>query len=73
MVQISDLGNFYCFSFHCWRQCSFLNCNAQICRTVGATDCFYGFVYRVTNPPVYDFADFLNDNLAKMLALRWRG
>ena len=26
MVQISDLWQFYCFSFHCWRQCSFLNC-----------------------------------------------
>jgi uncharacterized membrane protein YccC len=34
---------------------------------------FMGSFIAVTNPPVYDFADFLNDNLAKILgvALAW--
>lgn len=34
---------------------------------------FMGSFIAVTNPPVYNFADFLNDNLAKLLASRWRG
>ena len=34
---------------------------------------FMGSFIAVTNPPVYDFADFLNDNLAKIsgVALAW--
>lgn len=30
---------------------------------------FMGSFIAVTNPPVYDFADFLNDNLAKILGV----
>ncbi len=50
MVQISDLWQFYCFSFHCWRQCSFLNCRCPNLPHCGATDCFMGSFIAVTNP-----------------------
>ncbi|MFP1462956.1 FUSC family protein [Escherichia coli] len=47
MVQISDLWQFLLFLFPLLATMQLLKlADAKICRTVGATDCFYGFVYR---------------------------
>ncbi len=53
MVQISDLvAIFYCFSFHCWRQCSFLNCRCpNLPHCGGQLIVFMGSFIAVTNPP----------------------
>ncbi len=73
MVQISDLAIFT-VSLSTWRQCSFLNCRCpKFAALWGQLIVFMGSFIAVTNPPVYDFADFLNDNLAKIVgvALAW--
>ncbi|XPE36087.1 FUSC family protein [Shigella flexneri] len=71
MVQISHSWQFLLFLFPLLAQCSFLNwtCpNLPHCGNVSS-----GFVYRCSSLPVYDFADFLNYNLAKIVgvALAW--
>ena len=74
MVQISDLWQFLLFLFPLLATMQLLKLQMpKFAALWGQLIVFMGSFIAVTNPPVYDFADFLNDNLAKSLALRWLG
>lgn len=74
MVQISELWSFLLFLFPLLTTMQLLK--LQMPKRAGLWGqliVFMGSFIAVTNPPVYDFADFLNDDLAKILgvALAW--
>lgn len=70
MVQITDLWQFLLFLFPLLTTMQLLK--LQMPKRAGLWGqliVFMGSFIAVTNPPVYDFADFLNDNLAKILGV----
>jgi uncharacterized membrane protein YccC len=74
MIQISQLGIFLLFVFPLLATMQLLK--LQMPKQAGLWGqliVFMGSFISVTNPPVYDLADFLNDDLAKILgvALSW--
>ncbi len=70
MVQISDLWQFLLFLFPLLATMQLLKLQMpKFAALWGQLIVFMGSFIAVTNPPVYDFADFLNDNLAKILRL----
>ncbi len=74
MVQISELGVFLLFLFPLLATMQLFK--LQIPKQAGLWGqliVFMGSFISVSNPPVYDLADFLNDDLAKILgvALTW--
>lgn len=74
MVQISDLWEFLLFLFPLLTTMQLLKLQmAKLAGLWGQLIVFMGSFIAVTNPPVYDFADFLNDNTAKIVgvALSW--
>lgn len=74
MVQISELAVFLLFLFPLLTTLQLLKLQIpKLAGLWGQLIVFMGSFIAVTNPPVYDFADFLNDNLAKILgvALAW--
>ncbi|MFE4109880.1 FUSC family protein [Kosakonia sp. YIM B13611] len=74
MVQISELVVFLLFLFPLLTTLQLLKLQMpKLAGLWGQLIVFMGSFIAVTNPPVYDFADFLNDNLAKILgvALAW--
>lgn len=74
MVQISDLWQFLLFLFPLLATMQLLKLQMpKLAALWGQLIVFMGSFIAVTNPPVYDFADFLNDNLAKIVgvALAW--
>lgn len=67
MVQISDLWQFLLFLFPLLTTMQLLKLQMpKLAGLWGQLIVFMGSFISVTNPPVYDFADFLNDNLAKV-------
>lgn len=74
MVQITDLWQFLLFLFPLLTTMQLLKLQMpKLAGLWGQLIVFMGSFISVTNPPVYDYADFLNDNLAKILAWGWRG
>lgn len=74
MVQISDLWEFLLFLFSLLTTMQLLKLQMpKLAGLWGQLIVFMGSFIAVTNPPVYDFADFLNDNTAKIVgvALSW--
>jgi len=74
MVQISELAVFLLFLFPLLTTLQLLKLQMpKLAGLWGQLIVFMGSFIAVTNPPVYDFADFLNDNLAKIsgVALAW--
>lgn len=74
MVQISDLWQFLLFLFPLLTTMQLLKLQMpKLAGLWGQLIVFMGSFIAVTNPPVYDFADFLNDNTAKIVgvALSW--
>ncbi|MGY5957290.1 FUSC family protein [Kosakonia sp. BK9b] len=74
MVQINELASFLLFLFPLLTTLQLLKLQMpKLAGLWGQLIVFMGSFIAVTNPPVYDFADFLNDNLAKILgvALAW--
>ena len=74
MVQISDLWQFILFLFPLLATMQLLKLQMPALAGLwGQLIVFMGSFIAVTNPPVYDFADFLNDNMAKItgVALSW--
>ncbi len=74
MVQISDLWQFLLFLFPLLATMQLLKLQMpKFAALWGQLIVFMGSFIAVTNPPVYDFADFLNENLAKIVgvALAW--
>ncbi|MEO3739130.1 FUSC family protein [Kosakonia sp. WA-90] len=74
MVQVSELWSFLLFLFPLLTTMQLLKLQMpKLAGLWGQLIVFMGSFIAVTNPPVYDFADFLNDNLAKILgvALAW--
>lgn len=74
MVQISDLWEFLLFLFPLLTTMQLLKLQMpKLAGLWGQLIVFMGSFIAVTNPPVYDFADFLNDNTAKIVgvALSW--
>lgn len=74
MVQITDLWQFILFLFPLLATMQLLKLQMPALAGLwGQLIVFMGSFIAVTNPPVYDFADFLNDNLAKItgVALSW--
>ncbi len=74
MVQISDLWQFLLFLFPLLATMQLLKLQMpKFAALWGQLIVFMGSFIAVTNHPVYDFADFLNDNLAKIVgvALAW--
>ncbi|AXF65066.1 FUSC family protein [Leclercia sp. W17] len=70
MVQISDLWLFLLFLFPLLTTMQLLKQQMPALAGLwGQLIVFMGSFISVTNPPVYDFADFLNDNLAKILGV----
>ncbi|WES66361.1 FUSC family protein [Superficieibacter sp. HKU1] len=70
MVQITGLWQFLLFLFPLLTTMQLFK--LQIARQAGLWGqliVFMGSFIAVTNPPVYDFADFLNDNIAKILGV----
>ena len=66
MVQISDLWQFLLFLFPLLTTMQLLKLQMpKLAGLWGQLIVFMGSFISVTNPPVYDYADFLNDNLAK--------
>ncbi|XNM78347.1 FUSC family protein [Escherichia coli] len=69
MVQISDSWQFLLFLFPLLATMQLLKLQMpKFAALWGQLIVFMVLFIAVTNPPVYDFADFLNDNLAN----RWR-
>ncbi|WP_312387426.1 FUSC family protein [Atlantibacter hermannii] len=70
MVRITELWEFLLFLFPllCLMQLMKLQ-QPKIAGLWGQLIVFMGSFIAVTNPPVYDFGDFLNDNLAKILGV----
>lgn len=74
MVQISDLWQFLLFLFPLLTTMQLLKLQMpKLAGLWGQLIVFMGSFISVTNPPVYDYADFLNDNLAKIPAWGWHG
>ena len=74
MVQISDLWQFLLFLFPLLTTMQLLKLQMpKLAGLWGQLIVFMGSFISVTNPPVYDYADFLNDNLAKIpgVGLAW--
>lgn len=74
MVQITDLWQFLLFLFPLLTTMQLLKLQmTKLAGLWGQLIVFMGSFIAVTNPPVYDFADFLNDNSAKIVgvALSW--
>ncbi|WP_086869377.1 FUSC family protein [Kosakonia pseudosacchari] len=74
MVQISELTVFLLFLFPLLTTLQLLKLQMpKLAGLWGQLIVFMGSFIAVTNPPVYDFANFLNDNLAKIsgVALAW--
>ncbi|TCW46545.1 putative membrane protein YccC [Phytobacter diazotrophicus] len=74
MVQISDLWVFLLFLLPLLTTMQLLKLQMpKLAGLWGQLIVFMGSFISVTNPPVYDLADFLNDDLAKILgvALAW--
>ncbi|HEM7854814.1 TPA: FUSC family protein [Citrobacter koseri] len=74
MVQITDLWQFFLFLFPLLATMQLLKLQMpKLAGLWGQLIVFMGSFIAVTNPPVYDFADFLNDNTAKIagVALSW--
>ena len=70
MVQISDLWQFMLFLFPLLLTMQLLKLQMpKQARLWGSLIVFMGSFIAVTNPPVYNFADFLNDNLAKIIGV----
>ncbi|RPH29972.1 FUSC family protein [Buttiauxella warmboldiae] len=70
MVQITDLWQFLIFLFPLLTTMQLLKLQQpKLAGLWGQMIVFMGSFIAVTNPPVYDFADFLNDNLAKMIGV----
>ncbi|WP_449544412.1 FUSC family protein [Lelliottia amnigena] len=70
MVQITDLWQFLLFLFPLLTTMQLLKLQMpKFAGLWGQLIVFMGSFIAVTNPPVYDFADFLNDNLAKILGV----
>lgn len=70
MVQISDLWQFLLFLFPLLTTMQLLKLQMpKLAGLWGQLIVFMGSFISVTNPPVYDYADFLNDNLAKILGV----
>jgi uncharacterized membrane protein YccC len=70
MVQISDLWQFLLFLFPLLTTMQLLKLQMpKLAGLWGQLIVFMGSFISVTNPPNYDFADFLNDNLAKILGV----
>jgi uncharacterized membrane protein YccC len=69
MVQITDLWQFLLFLFPLLTTMQLLKLQMpKLAGLWGQLIVFMGSFISVTNPPVYDFASFLNDNLEKSLA-----
>lgn len=74
MVQITDLWQFILFLFPLLATMQLLKLQMpKLAGLWGQLIVFMGSFIAVTNPPVYDFAVFLNDNTAKItgVALSW--
>lgn len=74
MVQITDLWQFILFLFPLLATMQLLKLQMpKLAGLWGQLIVFMGSFIAVTNPPVYDFAGFLNDNTAKIagVALSW--
>lgn len=70
MVQISELWQFLIFLLPLLISMQLLKLQQpKYAGLWGQLIVFMGSFIAVTNPPVYDFADFLNDNLAKMIGV----
>ena len=70
MVQITDLWQFLLFLFPLLTTMQLLKLQTpKLAGLWGQLIVFMGSFISVTNPPIYDFADFLNDNLAKILGV----
>ncbi|KFC10902.1 hypothetical protein GTGU_00478 [Trabulsiella guamensis ATCC 49490] len=70
MVQISELWQFLLFLFPLLTTMQLLKLQMpKLAGLWGQLIVFMGSFIAVTNPPVYDFGDFLNDNLAKILGV----
>ncbi|XES82452.1 FUSC family protein [Franconibacter pulveris] len=74
MVQITDLWQFLLFLLPLLTTMQLMKLQQpKLAGLWGQLIVFMGSFIAVTNPPVYDFADFLNDNVAKItgVALCW--
>lgn len=74
MVQITDLWQFIFFLFPLLATMQLLKLQMPALAGLwGQLIVFMGSFIAVTNPPIYDFADFLNDNMAKItgVAISW--
>ncbi|WP_435953457.1 FUSC family protein [Dryocola sp. BD626] len=70
MVQITDLWQFLLFLFPLLATLQLMKLQQpKLAGLWGQLIVFMGSFIAVTNPPVYDFADFLNDNLAKVIGV----
>ncbi|WP_310607298.1 FUSC family protein, partial [Buttiauxella brennerae] len=70
MVQITDLWQFLIFLLPLLATMQLLKLQQpKLAGLWGQLIVFMGSFIAVTNPPVYDLADFLNDNLAKVLGV----
>lgn len=74
MIQITELWQFLLFLLPLLTTMQLIKLQQpKLAGLWGQLIVFMGSFIAVTNPPVYDFADFLNDNLAKIagVALCW--
>ncbi len=70
MVQLTELWEFLLFLFPLLTTMQLLKLQMpKFAGLWGQLIVFMGSFIAVTNPPVYDFADFLNDDLAKLLGV----
>ena len=70
MVQLTELWQFLLFLFPLLTTLQLLKLQMpKFAGLWGQLIVFMGSFIAVTNPPVYDFADFLNDDLAKLLGV----
>lgn len=70
MVQITDLWQFLLFLFPLLTTMQLLKLQMpKLAGLWGQLIVFMGSFISVTNPPVYDFASFLNDNLGKIIGV----
>lgn len=70
MVQITDLWQFLLFLFPLLITMQLLKLQMpKLAGLWGQLIVFMGSFIAVTNPPVYDYSEFLNDNLAKILGV----
>lgn len=70
MVQITDLWQFLLFLFPLLTTMQLLKLQMpKLAGLWGQLIVFMGSFISVTNPPIYDYAEFLNDNLAKILGV----